>query len=186
MYGLVNQAIEDLLRTNHGDETWERVKRKAGVEPDAFVSMQAYPDAVTYALVSAASEVLGQPADALLEAFGMHWTLFTAQKGYGELFRMGGSSFREFMLNLHALHTRVALSFPNLQPPSFWCTDVTGSSLRLHYQSTRPGLGPMVIGLVRGLGVMFRSQVAVTPVRTRADGADHDEFFVTFSDAAPA
>lgn len=186
MYGLVNQAIEDLLRTQHGDETWERIKRQAGVETETFVSMEAYPDAVSYDLVRAASEELDQPASELLEAFGMHWTLYTAQKGYGDLFRMGGSTFKEFMLNLHGLHTHIARSFPNLQPPSFWCTDVTGSSLRLHYQSKRPGLGPMVIGLVRGLGAMFNTEVTVSPARTRADGADHDEFLVTFSNRVSA
>lgn len=183
MYGLVNQAIEDLIRSNHGDETWDRIKRRAGVDTDVFLAMEAYPDSVSYGLVGAASEVLGQPAEDLLEAFGMHWTLYTARKGYGELFRLGGSTFKEFMLNLHALHTRVAITFPGLAPPSFWCTDVSDGSLRLHYQSKRPALGPMVVGLVRGLGVMFKTEVAVSPVRTRDMGADHDEFLVTFTPA---
>lgn len=181
MYGLVNQAIEDLIRKNHGDEVWDTIKRKAGVDIDAFVSMDAYPDAVSYDLVAAASEVLGTPADRLLEAFGEHWTLYTATKGYGELFRMGGSTFKGFMQNLHNLHTHVALSFPNLKPPSFWCTDVTDSSMNLHYQSTREGLGPMVVGLVRGLGRMFDTKVSITPTLTRADGAEHDVFLVTYA-----
>lgn len=183
MYGLVNQAIEDLVRANHGDGTWEAIKRKAGVDVEAFVAMESYPDEVTYGLVAAASEVLGTPADRLLEAFGMHWTLFTAQKGYGDLLRKGGSSFREFMINLHELHTRVALSFPHLTPPSFWCTDVTDQSLRLHYQSKRAGLAPMVVGLVRGLGAMFNTSVDIVPTRTREEGDDHDEFVVRFSPA---
>jgi len=180
MYGLVNRAIEDMIRREHGDETWQRVKQRAGVDVDAFVSMQGYPDEVSYKLVGAASEVLGQPAARLLEAFGAHWTLYTAREGYGDLLRMGGSTFREFMLNLHALHTRVALSFPDLDPPSFWCTDVTDSSLRLHYQSKRQGLGPMVVGLVRGLGMMFGTDVSVETAATREAGADHDEFLVIF------
>ena len=180
MYGLVNQAIEDLIRTTHGDDTWERVKRQAGVDVDVFLAMEAYPDSVSYGLVGAASEVLRTPAADLLEAFGSHWTLYTARKGYGDLIRLGGSSFREFMLNLHALHTRVALIFPRLDPPSFWCTDVGERSLRLHYQSKRPGLGPMVVGLVKGLGALFATEVTVTPARSRDDGADHDEFLVTF------
>lgn len=180
MYGLVNRAIEDMIRSEHGDETWHRVKERAGVEVDVFVSMQGYPDEVSYKLVGAASEVLGQPAASLLEAFGVHWTLYTAREGYGDLLRMGGSTFKEFMLNLHVLHTRVALSFPDLEPPSFWCTDVTDSSLRLHYQSKRQGLGPMVVGLVRGLGQMFDTAVTVRPAASREAGADHDEFLVTF------
>jgi hypothetical protein len=185
MYGLVNQAIEDLVRLHHGDAIWDQIKRRAGVQIEAFVRMEAYPDDVSYRLVGAASEVLGQPADRLLEAFGEHWTLFTAQRGYGEILKLGGSSFREFMLNLHALHTHVAHGFPHLQPPSFWCTDVTDSSLRLHYQSSRAGLTPMVVGLVRGLGTMFQTAVDITLDRSRAEGADHDEFVVAFRPASP-
>jgi Haem-NO-binding len=181
MYGLVNQAIEDLIRKNHGDQVWDAVKHKAGVDVEAFVSMEAYPDAVSYGLVGAASEVLGTPAAQLLEAFGEHWTLYTAQKGYGDLLRTGGSTFKGFMQNLHNLHTHVALSFPHLRPPSFWCTDVTDGTMTLHYQSTREGLGPMVVGLVRGLGRMFATEVTITPTRSRTDGADHDEFLVTFA-----
>lgn len=183
MYGLVNQAIEDLVRANHGDSTWEAIKRKVGLDLEAFVAMESYPDEVTYGLVAAASEVLGTPADRLLEAFGTHWTLFTAQRGYGDLLKRCGSSFREFMTNLHELHTRVALTFPHLTPPSFWCTDVTDHSLRLHYQSKRAGLAPMVVGLVRGLGTMFDTRVEIVPARTREQGADHDEFLVTFAPA---
>ena len=95
-----------------------------------------------------------------------------------------GRTLAEFLCNLHNLHTHVALSFPNLEPPSFWCTDVTEGSLRLHYQSRRPGLAPMVIGLVRGLGVMFSTAVTVALARSRADGHDHDEFVVRFGPAA--
>ena len=32
MYGLVNRAVEDLVCTNFGEETWEKIKEKAGVD----------------------------------------------------------------------------------------------------------------------------------------------------------
>lgn len=181
MYGLVNKAMEDLIRSTHGDETWALVKRKAGVDTDVFLTMEPYPDSMSYGLVAAASEVLGRPAAELLEALGMHWTLYTAREGYGDLFRLGGATFKDFMLNLHMLHTRVALTFPKLEPPSFWCTHVTDGSLTLHYQSKRAGLGPMVLGLVKGLAIMYNTTVTVQPTRAREDGADHDEFLVTYS-----
>lgn len=182
MYGLVNQAIEDLVRTHHGDATWEEIKRQAGVEVDVFVTMEGYPDDVSYRLVDAASRVLETPAETLLEAFGEHWTLFTAERGYGALFKMGGSSFKEFMLNLHTLHSRVALGFPHLKPPSFWCTDVTETSLRLHYLSPRDGLAPMLVGLVRGLGRMFNEQVTIVP--QAAEQGESAVFLVTFTGPA--
>jgi len=33
-------------------------------------------------------------------------------------------------------------------PPSFRVTDVSDTSARLHYYSKRPGLGPVVMGMV--------------------------------------
>lgn len=180
MYGLVNKAIEDLVRRNHGDEAWERIRRRAGAEDSVFIGMRAYPDKVTYDLVAAASAELGVDADALLEDFGEHWVLYTAAEGYGELLALGGSSLREFLLHLDELHTRVGLTFPELRPPSFHCTDLQEGSLRLHYQSERPGLAPMVVGLLRGLGRRFDTDVDVRRVARREDGAPHDEFLVEY------
>ncbi len=180
MYGLVNKAIEDLVCARFGEETWEAIKRKADVDIEVFVSMDAYPDDVTYKLVAAASEVLGLSAEALLEAFGEYWVLYTGREGYGELLKMAGDSLPTFLQNLDSLHARVGLTFSQLKPPSFRCTDIREDSLRLHYYSDRPGLTPMVIGLLKGLAAMFNTEIDVTHVAGRDNGHDHDEFLVKF------
>jgi len=179
MYGLVNQAVEELITEQFGRAAWQEVKAHAGVTDEVFLRMTPYPDSVTYRLVGSASVILGMPPDKLLEAFGEYWTLYTGRNGYGELFERGGRTFVEFMTNLHDLHTHVGASFPALRPPSFWCTDVTADRLRLHYQSEREGLAPMVIGLVRGLGGLYKTVVTVTHV-ARREAAGHDEFDVVF------
>lgn len=184
MYGLVNKAVEDLVTSRFGADRWEAVKRRAGVDIEVFIAMDAYPDDVTYRLVAAASAELGCSAAALLEDFGEYWTRFTMREGYGELMRAAGTTLPEFLGNLDNLHTHVALNFPDLAPPTFWCSDVAVGSLRLHYQSRRPGLAPMVIGLVRGLGALFDTPVAIALVRGRDDGHDHDEFEVRFGPGA--
>ena len=58
MYGLVNQAIEELICSRHGQDAWQDVKNKAGEDIDAFVRMEAYPDSLTYGIVGAACEHL--------------------------------------------------------------------------------------------------------------------------------
>src|SRR5262245_58539495 len=183
MYGLVNTALQQLVTSRFGDEAWETIVRNAGVDVDVFVSMEAYPDGVTDALVGAATEVLGLSADEVLEAFGEHWVSYTAREGYGELLKLAGDSLPAFLQNLDNLHTRVGLMFPHLKPPSFWCTDIGKESLRLHYRpgvDSREGLGPFVVGLVKGLGRRFKTEVAITQTAHRRQGADHDEFVVTF------
>ena len=178
MYGMVNKAIEEMVISAHGDETWERIKRKAGVEVEVFISSEGYPDELTYSLVSAASDVLGLPAEVVLEAFGVHWIVETAQKGYGDMMAAGGSTLREFLLNLPQFHDRVSMIFPYLKPPEFACSDIQERSVRMCYRSGRDGLAPFVVGLFKGLGELYNTPVQITHVVRRADGAAQDEFVV--------
>lgn len=53
MYGLVNIAIKDMVREGSGDKTWDAIRQKAGVDIENFVSLQNYPDEITYNLVDA-------------------------------------------------------------------------------------------------------------------------------------
>lgn len=178
MYGLVNRALEDLLRKRCGDAAWESVKRRAGVDVEVFIRMDAYPDDVTYRLVGAAVEETGIPAAELLRAFGEYWTLYTADEGYGGLLDAAGYTLMDVLENLNELHQQVALAYPHLNPPRFECTDRTDRSITLHYYSHRPGLAPMIAGLVEGLGKRFGHQVTTEQVLDRAQGADHDSFNV--------
>lgn len=121
MYGLVNQAVADLITERFGADAWQRVRVRAGVGEKSFVSMGSYPDAV---------------------------------------------------------------AFPQLTPPSFWCSEVGDDRLRLHYESTRVGLAPMVIGLVRGLGAMYDTEVTVV-LMERAKDATHEQCDVRFTPREP-
>ncbi len=161
MYGLVNRAIESLIVDEHGEETWHQVLMQAGLETAGFVGMDPYPDEVTYRLVFAAAEVLQAPAETLLEAFGEYWILYTAREGYGELLAASGDSFGEFLENLDDLHARVALAFPDLNPPRFGCDETEPGVYRVRYDSDREGLVPMVVGLLKGLAKRFHLHAEV-------------------------
>ncbi|MBS0656922.1 MAG: heme NO-binding domain-containing protein [Verrucomicrobia bacterium] len=174
MYGMVNKAVQDLVTSRFGAEKWQEIREKAGVDDELFVTNQGYPDELTYRLVEVASSVLQLPAEQVLQAFGEYWILETAQVGYGAMMRAGGKSLREFLVNLPNFHTRVSMIFPHLQPPRFGCTEITDSSLELHYHTHRPGLLPFVLGLLSGLGKMYSTPVQVETLASRADGADHD------------
>ncbi len=178
MYGMVNKAVEEMVCLHHGEAVWEQIKQRAGVEVDVFVSNEGYSDDITYRLVGAASEILKQPADTILLAFGEHWILNTAQEGYGGLMRAGGRTLPEFMANLPNFHSRIAMVFPKLEPPRFECREVTSNSLQLHYFTHRPGLASFVIGLMQGLGKMFRTPVTVRLTVPKGADSDHDIFDV--------
>lgn len=174
MYGLVNKAIQDLIIKDHGQDKWNEVRLLAGMEDERFVSMKSYPDKLTYDLVGAASKILGADAEAILEAFGEHWVLYTAKEGYGEMLDFTGATLIEFLKNLDLLHLRVKNMMPHLQPPKFECNQVSATEVELLYYSDREGLSPMVIGLLHGLGKRFRVALTVEHTQTKqAVGEPH-------------
>lgn len=186
MYGLINNAIKQLACDVGGPEAWTAIRTLAGVDDPTFIGMEPYPDEVTFRLVAAAGTVLGRTSDEILEAFGTHWILFTANSGYGQLFAMTGRTFPEFLENLDALHARIQLTMPKLRPPRITCTDVCmtasgAGSMTVHYRSQRDGLAPMVVGLLKGLGQRLHTDVRIEAGARRAQGAEHDEFLVAFA-----
>lgn len=179
MYGLVNQAVQEMVITNFGQAKWEEIRDKAGAD-DVFIAMDQYPDDVTINLVGAACEVLGASAGDVLKSFGEFWVSFTGRT-YGSLFEMSGNTFVEFVKNLNTLHTRVGQMMPELAPPSFTVTDEVPGSFVLHYHSKRPGLYPMILGLMKGLGDRFQTQVDITHTGGADTGLDHDRFLVRYT-----
>ncbi len=185
MFGLVNKGIEEMVCNQFGEDTWENIKEKADVDVVTFISMDAYPDEITYRLVDAASEVLDISTTDVLEAFGQYWVLFTAAEGYEELMAITGDNLPEFLQNLDNLHGRVGLSFPNLQMPNFQCSELQAESLNLHYYSERPGLTPLVIGILKGLGKRFNSDVDIQHVSGKSDGKDYEQLAVLHKSKCP-
>lgn len=180
MYGLVNKAIEDFVSQEFGIETWEQILERSGVPAEVFISMETYPDEWTFQLVGAASEVLGLPADTILTGFGEHWIRYTGRE-YGHFLTSTGRTLPQFLKKLDDLHAHVGLSFINSKMPSFHCTELGPDLLQVDYYSERPGLGPMVVGLLQGLGAIFGNTVEVKLAQSRASGADHDQFLVRYA-----
>jgi len=157
MYGLVHIGLRDLIIDSHGEEQWQNVFKHSELHEDDFISMQSYPDELTYKLVAAAVEKLSISAEKLLIEFGKHWVLHTGPDTYGSILNMSGDSLPELLANLDDLHVHLSNIMPNLKPPSFQCEQVTEHSMLLHYRSSRQGLTPMVLGLLEGIGERFHT-----------------------------
>lgn len=159
MYGIVNSAVQDLVLERHGDSVWAEVAQACDLDEDNFFqNHQGYPDELTYRLVG---EVCARTATApgeFLEALGEYWVRVTGKRHYGQLVALTGRSLPEVLAGINGLHGRVALTFPNYQPPRLWCSHVTADRLLLHYESTREGLWPFVVGAVKALAEMTREK----------------------------
>ena len=176
MYGMVNEGIRCFIEENHGREAWDNICQAAGIGEREFDRLQTYDDAVTYGLVGAICDYTGLGADAVLEVFGRYWVGFSGGSNLGNLMRLAGDSFVERVTGLDEMHDRVLLSMPHLRPPSFEVEDLGANRLELHYYSDRPGLAPMVVGLLHGLAEDTGEKITVRQTENRNDGADHDVF----------
>lgn len=177
MYGMVNQAIEAMVMEKLGADAWIAIKAKAEVHEQIFVTMKQYPDQITYALAGAVADYTKQPIEEVLRNFGIYWIQFALNGPWGKLLHSSGRSTYELLATLDAMHARIAVSFPDLQPPSFRVLPQDGGML-LEYRSHRPGLAPFVVGLVEGIGLMFHESVQVKQVASKASGAPCDTFTV--------
>lgn len=180
MYGIVNKAIESLITENYGEEIWEQICLRSGVEVTFFISNEPYDDAITYQLATAAAEILGISVSEVLIAFGEWWILRTGKEKYGSLMEAGGTHLLEFLRNLPAFHNRVMLMYPKLTPPEFRVSHETARGIYVHYISQRVGLQEFVRGLLQGLGKLYNTPITLTLLESRDTGAHHEIFAVTW------
>ena len=180
MYGIVNKAIEELVVSLGGEAQWREVCREANVDVYTFIAQEKYPDEVTYKLVGAASKVLGVCPHTVLLKFGHHWSRYTGQEGYGYLFKMLGEDLATFLDNLPLLHDHIALIFPDLVMPQFETSRPAPNQINVVYRSQRPGLAPMVLGLLQGMGEVYECPINVSHVRGKSPDYDADDFIVDF------
>lgn len=172
MYGLVNKAIKDLVVTKFGEDKWDEICDLSDFVEADFISLQSYPDDLTYTLIKNASQVLKSDSSVVLEAFGEYWILYTADEGYNDLMDITGNSFVEFLQNLDMLHYRMANIMPKLEPPKFTVRNLKDSSLELEYRSERQGFVPMLFGLIKGLGKRFSLEVKISVLQEKNDDND--------------
>lgn len=161
MYGMVNQAVKDLILRKFGVDSWNAVADGASISRDDFEFMNYYPDKITYDLVGSASKVLSLPPEVVLKEFGKHWVLYTAKEGYGSIMDLFGADFKSCLKNLNALHSRMGMTMPHLAPPQFSFEETEKDKYRITYKSKRPGLCPMVEGLFEGLAAKYNKTVKI-------------------------
>lgn len=160
MYGLINNSLKSMISEKFGEEKWREVLAASGVPGDSFLTMRSYDDELTYSLAGAASEILGAPVDACLEMFGEYWVLETAARSYAVLLDSAGGNMLEFLGNLNALHDRITSTFLDYVPPEFFVEE-NDRGHTIHYKSTRKGLTPFVVGLLKGLAIRFDSKLTI-------------------------
>ncbi|XP_042313661.1 guanylate cyclase soluble subunit beta-2-like [Sceloporus undulatus] len=120
-----------------------------------------YDDTVTLKLVQEACKTLKVSEEVVLKLFGEYFFSFCKMSGYDRMLRTLGGNLTEFIENLDALHSYLALSYQEMNAPSFRLERTEGMML-LHYYSDRKGLYHIVPGILEAVAKdFFNSEVTL-------------------------
>ncbi|XP_039695338.1 guanylate cyclase soluble subunit beta-2-like [Pteropus medius] len=153
-YGFINTCLQSLVIEKFGEETWEKLKASAEVQ-DAFMTYTVYDDLITIKLIQEACKVLGVSMEAILKLFGEYFFKFCKKSGYDRMLRTLGGNLTEFIENLDALHSYLALSYKEMNAPSFRLERGADRKILLHYYSDRSGLCHIVPGIIEAVAKDF-------------------------------
>ncbi|XP_068919697.1 guanylate cyclase soluble subunit beta-2-like [Petaurus breviceps papuanus] len=93
--------------------------------------------------------------EAILKMFGEYFFKFCKMSGYDRMLRTLGGNLMEFIENLDALHSYLALSYQAMNAPSFRVEKRTDGTMLLHYYSDRRGLCHIVPGIMEAVAKDF-------------------------------
>ncbi|XP_012860528.2 guanylate cyclase soluble subunit beta-2-like [Echinops telfairi] len=153
-YGFINTCLQSLVIEKFGEEIWEKLKASAEVQ-DAFMTYTVYDDVITIKLIQEACQVLDVSMEAVLKLFGGHFFKFCKMSGYDRMLRTLGGNLEEFIENLDALHSYLALSYQEMNAPSFRVEKGADGKMLLHYYSDRSGLCHIVPGILEAVAEDF-------------------------------
>uniref|UniRef100_A0A8C4FFQ7 guanylate cyclase n=1 Tax=Dicentrarchus labrax TaxID=13489 RepID=A0A8C4FFQ7_DICLA len=121
----------------------------------------------------------------LLLQFGEYFFEFCKRSGYDHMLRTLGGNLFEFTENLDALHSYLALSYKEMNAPSFRVERNPDGTMLLHYYSDRRGLCHIVPGIIGAVAKdFFNSEITMEIVNQleeleRTGKKEHVVFLVT-------
>ncbi|XP_034402886.1 guanylate cyclase soluble subunit beta-2 [Cyclopterus lumpus] len=153
-YGFINSCLQSLVMERFGQETWDKLSSLPGVQ-ESFMTYMVYDDKLTLHLVQEACSLLDVSAEVFLKLFGEHFFVFCKKAGYDTMLRTLGGTLIEFIGNLDALHSYLALSYQEMNAPSFRVEMTDDGTMLLHYYSDRKGLYHIVPGIIEAVARDF-------------------------------
>ena len=179
MYGLIFEVLEEFVVDEFGLKVWHRIKEKAGYKrkDNGYLRRAFYEDQELVDLITAASSILKVSFNDIIEGYGRYFIIHAFQNGYGELLKCQGSTLRQWLSNLNAMHDYVKRSFPGDKfiAPVFWCEDCEDcedGAILLHYYSMRGTIFvPLVVGIVEELAsYRFDMKVKLKQLALQGEG----------------
>ncbi|KAF8373001.1 hypothetical protein PRIPAC_79430 [Pristionchus pacificus] len=152
MFGFIHESIRQLMLRRYGEELWNKVLERSGFEAGKEnIVNHYYKDSDTYLLVDSVSVITKMNREQVWELYGGFLIEYTMEMGWDELVRSMSPNLKGFLDNLDSLHYFIdhVVYKANLRGPSFRCEENQDGTITLHYYTGRPGLYPIVKGVIR-------------------------------------
>uniref|UniRef100_A0A0K0E3P7 guanylate cyclase n=2 Tax=Strongyloides stercoralis TaxID=6248 RepID=A0A0K0E3P7_STRER len=166
MFGFIHESIRQLMFRRYGEEFWANVLLRTGFESGKEnIVNHYYPDSDTYALVDSVAALAKMSREQVWEMYGAFLIEYTMEIGWDELLRTLSPDLKGFLDNLDSLHYFIdhVVYKANLRGPSFRCEQNDDGSITLHYFTGRPGLYPIVKGVLREVAKrIYLSEIAIS------------------------
>jgi hypothetical protein len=152
MKGIVFNLLEEIVRAQYGEKTWDDLLTTAQLH-GAYTSLGNYPDDDLTKIVAVASQALGQPPEAIVRWVGREALPLLAIR-FPRLFAAHDST-RSFVLTLNdIIHPEVRKLYPGANVPEFDFDTSSDEFLVVGYQSARR-LCAFAQGLVEGAAAHY-------------------------------
>lgn len=177
MKGIVFNLLEELVRRDHGENTWDALLESAGLD-GTYTSLGSYPDEEMTKLVGAASRALRRPSDAILRWFGRSAIPLLAAR-YPSFFTTQKTT-RLFLLTLNdIIHPEVRKLYPGAVVPVFDFDTSSPDVLLMGYKSERK-LCALAQGFVEGAADHYGEDLSFEHVKCMHRGHEKCVFRMEF------
>ncbi len=160
MHGLIFVELKKYVEARLGAASWPTLLVKAGLGSRLYMPIQAYPDQEALALVSTASTLTGQPADAILQDFG-EFIVPDLMRMYGSLLRKQWNTLDILEHTEETIHRVVRSQNPGADPPRLRCARVGPEEVVITYASSRRMCG-VAKGITRGIAKRLAETVVIS------------------------
>lgn len=182
MKGVIFNLLEQVVTSNHGEDTWDRLLDDAALD-GTYTSLGSYPDENMQALVQAASRALGMEPFAVLRWFGQQAMPLLAKSYPG--FFTAQKSTRPFLLSVNSIiHPEVRKICPGANCPTFEFRDAPDGALLMGYRSPRR-LCALAQGFTEGAAAHYGEKVAFEHRQCMHKGDEKCLCHISFSQDGP-
>ena len=170
MKGVIFNLVEDVVRTEHGDDVWDEVVDEAGVT-GAYTSLGSYPDADLVALASTVARRTETDTGSVVRHVGQRSIASLAAR-YPEFFEPH-DNVRSFLMTLNGIiHPEVRKLYPGAITPEFDVHTDEPDVIELVYRSAR-GRCDLAEGLILGTAEHYGQTIELTQPLCAHRGDEH-------------